>query len=75
MVMRSKKAKINHLFYMDDQKAYAMNDEQLKKLLDIIKIFSDDIKKEFGLDKCPKATFIKGKLKKHLILFSIKTPP
>ena len=31
-----------------------MNDEQLKKLLDIIKIFSDDIKMEFGLDKCAK---------------------
>ena len=49
---------------MDDLKAYAMNDEQLKKLLDIIKIFSDDIKMEFGLDKCAKATFIKGKLTK-----------
>ena len=49
---------------MDDLKAYAMNDEQLKKLLDIIKIFSDDIKMEFGLDKCTKATVIKGKLTK-----------
>ena len=70
-----KKRKINHLFCMDDLKAYAMNDEQLKKLLDIIKIFSDDIKMEFGLDKCAKATFFKGKLTKHLTLFSIKTPP
>ena len=60
----AKKRKINHLFYMDDLKAYAMNDEQLKKLLDIIKIFSDDIKMEFGLGKCAKATFIKGKLTK-----------
>ena len=49
---------------MDDLKAYAMNGEQLKKLLDIIKIFSDDIKMEFGLDKYAKATFIKGKLTK-----------
>ena len=49
---------------MDDLKAYAMKDEQLKKLLDIIKIFSDDIKMKFGLDKCAKATFIKGKLTK-----------
>ena len=45
-------------------KAYAMNDEQLKKLLDIVNIFSTDIKMEFGLDKCAKATFIKGKLTK-----------
>ena len=59
-----KKRKINNLFYMDDLKAYGMSDEQLKKLLDIIKIFSDDIKMEFGLDKYAKATFIKGKLTK-----------
>ena len=45
-------------------KAYAMNDEQLKKLLDKVNIFSTDIKMEFGLDKCAKATFIKGKLTK-----------
>ena len=58
------KRKINHLFYMDDLKAYAMNDNQLKNLLDIMNTFSDDIKMEFGLDKCAKATFIKGKLTK-----------
>ena len=50
------------------QRRYAMNDEQLKKLLDIIKIFSDDIKMEFGLDKCAKATFIKGKVTKTSII-------
>ena len=48
MVMRSKKGKLT-IF---------------KKLLDIIKIFSDDIKMEFGLDKYANATFIKGKLTK-----------
>ena len=48
MVMRSKKGKLTIV----------------KKLLDIIKIFSDDIKMEFGLDKYAKATFIKGKLTK-----------
>ena len=30
-------------------------------MLDIIKIFNDDIKIEFGLDKCAKTTFIIGK--------------
>ena len=48
MFMRSKKGKLT-IF---------------KKLLDIIKIFSDDIKMEFGLDKYAKATFIKSKLTK-----------
>ena len=59
---------------MDDLQAYAMNDEHLKKLLEIIKIFSDDIKMEFGLDKCAKATFIKGKLTKTSNIV-LNTPP
>ena len=56
--------KINHLFYMDDLKLYANDDKNLKELLEIVKKFSDDIKMEFGLDKCAKATFKEGKLKK-----------
>ena len=39
---------------MDDLKAYAMNNEQLAKLVDIVKTFSDRIK----------ATFTKVKLTK-----------
>ena len=54
--------KISHLLYMDDLKTYARNDNEQKKLLDTVKTFSDDIKMEFGLDKCAKATFKKGKL-------------
>ena len=58
------KRKMNHFFYMDDLKVYAVNDEQLKKLLGIVNTFSDDINMEFGLEKCAKSTFIKGKLTK-----------
>ncbi|KAF7218105.1 putative LOC107393841-like protein [Nothobranchius furzeri] len=54
--------KINHLFYMDDLKTYAKNDNQQEGLLQIVKLFSDDICMQFGLDKCAKATFKKGKL-------------
>ena len=53
---------INHLFYMDDLKTYAKNDDEQTGLLTIVKGFSDDIKMEFGLDKCAKATFKRGKL-------------
>ena len=56
--------KISHLFYMDDLKLYAHNDGELEGLLKTVKAFSDDIKMEFGLDKCAKATFTKGKLRK-----------
>lgn len=56
--------RINHLFYMDDLKLYASNDNELEGLLKTVKAFSDDIGMEFGLSKCAKATFKKGKLKK-----------
>lgn len=54
--------KINHLLYMDDLKTYAKDDSEQKGLLHTVKTFSDDIKMEFGLDKCAKATFKQGKL-------------
>ena len=55
---------INHLFYMDDLKLFAKNDEQLEGLLTTVKQFSNDICMDFGLDKCAKATFLRGRLAK-----------
>jgi len=49
---------------MDDLKLFAKNDQDLEGLLCIVKEFSDDIGMEFGLDKCAKATFVRGKLSK-----------
>lgn len=46
---------------MDDLKTYVKNDQERTGLLTIEKGFSDDIKMVFGLDKCAKATFKKGK--------------
>ena len=43
---------INHLFYMDDLKLFARNDNELTVLLATVKNFSDDIGMKFGLDKC-----------------------
>ena len=53
---------INHLFYMDDLKTYTKTNDEQTGLLTIVKGYSDDIGMEFGLDKCAKATFKKGKL-------------
>ena len=53
--------KINHLFYVDDLKLYGISDNQLTWLINTVKNVSDDIKMEFGLDKCAKASFKKGK--------------
>ena len=46
--------KINPLFYIDDLKLYGTSDNQLTGLINTVKNVSDDIKMEFGLDKCAK---------------------
>ena len=48
---------------MDDLKLYQKNDYELDVLLKTVKTLSDDIDMAFGLDKCAKATLIRGKLK------------
>ena len=55
-----KQTKINHLFYVDDLKLYGTSDN-LTGLINTVKNISDDIKMEFGLDKCAKASFKRGK--------------
>ena len=54
-----KQTKINHLFYVDDLKLYGTSDN-LTGLINTVKNISDDIKMEFGLDKCAKASFKRG---------------
>ena len=53
--------KINHLFYVDDLKLYGTSDNQLTGLINTVKNVSYDIKMEFGLDKCAKVSFKRGK--------------
>ena len=40
----------------------AKSEEELQKQIQTVKIFSDDIHMDFGLEKCAKITFKKGKL-------------
>ena len=48
---------------MDDVKLYRKSDYELDGLLKTLNAFSDDVGMTFGLGKCAKATFIRGKLK------------
>jgi hypothetical protein len=59
---RITKTKISHLLYMDDLKLIAKSEEELRKQIQTVKTFSDDIRMDFGLEKCAKITFKKGKL-------------
>ena len=54
--------RITYLFYMDDLKLCTKDDSELEGLLRIVKGFSDYIGMKFGLSKCVKATFNRGKL-------------
>ena len=56
------KTKISHLPYMDDLKLIAKSEEELRKQIQTVKTFSDDIRMDFGLEKCAKITYKKGKL-------------
>ena len=49
------------MFYMDDLKLYGKNDKELDGLLCTVKKLSDDNGMEFRLDKCAKATLIRGR--------------
>ena len=52
---------INHLL-LDDLKLYGKNDKEIDALVNTVRIFTQDINMEFGLDKCAKVTMNRGKL-------------
>ena len=43
--------KINHLMYMDDIKLFAKNEKELETLIHALRIYSQDIGMEFGIEK------------------------
>ena len=43
--------KINPLMYMDDIKLFAKNEKELKTLIHAVRIYSQDIGMEFGIEK------------------------
>ena len=47
--------------YMDDIKLFAKNEKELKTLIHIIRIYSQDIGMEFGIEKCAKVVIKSGK--------------
>ena len=56
--------KINRLLFMDDQKLFAKNEDQIDNLVNTVRIFSEDIKMEFGLPKCGVLIMKRGKVVK-----------
>ena len=58
------KEKINHLLLMDDLKLYSKTEKQLDSLIQTVRISSNDIKMEFGIDKCAILVLKRGKVVK-----------
>ena len=44
--------KINHLMHLDDIKLFAKNENELETLIHAVRIYSQDIGMEFGIEKC-----------------------
>ena len=46
------KEKINHLLFTNDLKLYSQSEKGLDSLVQTVRIFSEDIGMEFGIQKC-----------------------
>ena len=57
---RSQK-KINHLIYMDDIKRFAKNVKELESLIHAVRIYSQDIGMQFGIETCAMLMMKSGK--------------
>lgn len=51
---------ISHCLYMDDLKLYANTNTKRDYLLKIVELFSQDIKMQFGIDKCRTQNIVRG---------------
>ena len=60
------KEKINHLLFMDDLKLYRRSEKGLDSLVQTVRVFSEDIGIEFGIEKCATLVMEKGKIVKSV---------
>lgn len=56
------KTKINHLLYMDDVKMFGKTKQEMESLMNTVRVFSDGIGMQFGIDKCAITVLKRGKL-------------
>ena len=54
------KEKINHLLFMDDLKLYSPSEKRLDSLVQTVRVFSEDVGMEFGIEKCAMLVMEKG---------------
>jgi len=52
---------ISHLLYLDDLKLYSKSEADMLTLVNTVRIFSDDIRMNFGFDKCAVLVINRGR--------------
>ena len=52
---------INHLLFIDDLKLYGKNEHEVDSLFQSVRIYSEDIAMEFGIQKCACVILKRGK--------------
>ena len=60
------KEKIDHLLFMDDLKLYSRSEKGLDSLAQTVRVFSEDIGMEFGIEKCAMLVMKNGKIMKSV---------
>ena len=63
--------KVNHLRYRDDIKLFVENEEYKKKTIQMVRIYSLDLRIEFGMEKC---TMLVMKSRKRRMTEGIERP-
>ena len=58
---RPQPGKVNHLLYMDDLKLFGKNKNELESLVQTVRIFTQDVRMKFGLQKCATIIMKRGK--------------
>ena len=58
------KEKTNHLLFMGDLKLHSRSEKGLDRLVQTVRVFSEDIGIEFGIEKCAMLVMEKGKIVK-----------
>ena len=62
------KEKMNNILFMDDLKLYSRNEKGLNSLVQTLRVFSEDIRTEFGTEKCTMLVIEKGKIVKSVVI-------
>ena len=60
------KENINHLLFINDLKLYSRSEKVLDLLVQAVRVFIEDIRMEFGMEKCAMLVMEKGKIVKSV---------